>query len=362
MTNVLDEPIGQTPAPPVPPVDVDRYSKLLVKIEQHAHRHGWDGPVHVRIIVDDALFRPEALTAFRRQAPPDPRYTPIRHDGYTAFTLFSHRVLYQRWETWPEETREHLRKQCSPHDLKMSGPPPWVVLRHMVMQTAYGDDDSPLVQRMRAIIREPGVLGFAAAGEAHRNQGRDTLLRAVDGEIRLEDLPDSVEVRFVLSVDLTGRIQRVERERRHKPVTFGVDMADVQRQWHRLEVERGAGVRQIRRATRRGGLPDPGPQLAEAIELGVDLNEFDWSPTAEQNALMRGDFTTSLRIFCDSVLDRVPATPEAFDVRYPTLHTVLTTVCSDPREPDGCPHEDHQHFNPYEFRVVNGKWYRGGDW
>ncbi len=359
--DVLDEPIGPTPAPPIPAVDTARYSKLLLKIEQHAHRHGWDGPVHMRLSIDEALTDPAAVVGFRNLTPPDPRYTPIRHDGYTAISFFGHRVLYQRWETWPPEVREYLRSQCSSHDLGMSGPPPWVVLRHMVMNTAYGDADSPLVQRMRAIIREPGVIGFVVVSEAHKIEGREKLLDAATGEQRIEDMPGSVEVRRVLSLDLPGRFEMVERVRRHKPVAFGVDMADVLRQWYRLEVERGASPREIRRAMRRHGLPDPGPHLVEAIEQGVDLNEFDWSPTTVSNVLMRGDLSTSMRIFRDTVLDRLPRLEE-FDVRYPTLHALMTAECSDPREPDGCPTEDHDHHNPFEFRVVDGKWYRGGDW
>ncbi len=336
----------------VPDIDVARYSKLLLKIEAHAHRHGWDGPVHLRLIWDEDLVGPDVARGYRNIAPPEPRYRPVTHERYVSTTFFGHRVLYQQWSDLPPELVAELQE--TEPDARGEGPNPWIMLRRLVMNTAYGPDDDDKVRLMRAILRERGLLGFAVVGEAWRNEG-EACERAVRGEVYLGDLPTSVETRVVYSVDLAGRIQRVERVRRQKPSLLTVDPAQMR------NLSRPA-MREIKRAMRLDGQPDPTEQLAEAEAIGVDLNDFDWSATIDTNALMRGDFTTSMRIMRDMVLERLPQTAEEFAVRYPTLRTVLEARCSDPREPDGCPHDPHDHSDPREWRVVDGRWYRGGDW
>lgn len=320
----------------IPDIDVGRVSKLLLKVEAHAHRQGWDEPVHMRVIFDES--HTETARTLRRIAPPDPRYAPVRHDGYAATTFFGHRVLYQPWSELPAELRE------DDPDKDKTGPGPWTTLRHLVMGIADAEPDDERRELMLGILRLPGVLGFIVVGEGWRNESKtkDNLLRASRREVHLSDLPDSVEARALYCLDLAGRIQLVERLRGRKPELTCVD---VRRQVDAAFTDMDGDLRRAA-ATARWPVPPAPP---------------DGKPTLDDNALMRGDFTTSMRILRDAVLDRLPQTPEAYATRYPTLRACLEATCSEPDEPDSCPAEPHMH-RPSEFRIVDGRWRQGGDW
>lgn len=192
---------------PVPEIDVERYGKLLLKVEAHAHRFGWDGPVHVRVVYDENAANGAADRLYRQIAPPDPQYTAVRHYGYTSTTLFSHRILYRPWDAFPPELRDP--------DSRASGPQPWESLRRLVVNAAYADAEEAAT--LRQAFRQPGLLGFVTVGEAWQNTRREPCEEAIRGEVQLADVPDSQEVRVLYSVDLAGRIQRVIRVRGRKP-------------------------------------------------------------------------------------------------------------------------------------------------
>lgn len=321
------------PPPTIPAIDYDRYSKLLLKVEQLAHRHGWDGPVHLRVVLDEALAGPDVVNFFRRINVSHPRYASVRHDGYVAATLFNHRVLYRRWQDIPEDLAAELR-EADPHSV--IGPGPWATLRRLVMNTAYGGGDE-LAEQMREILRAPGLLGFVTVTEAWRNHG-EAVLRAARGEVHLGDVPGSIETRVLYSVDLTRRVQRVERVRGRKPEVVRSVARDL------IDEAFADLPRDMRRAVARWPLPKvPEPE-----------------PTIDADALLRGDFTTSMRILCDTVLDRLPQTPEDFAARYPTLLACVEARCSDPGDPDSCPDEPHAH-DPRDYLLIDGRWRRRSD-
>lgn len=136
---------------------------------------------------------------------------------------------------------------------------PWEALRTFAVNLAYAEHEN--VSTVREVLRSPGVFGFVAVMTSWRTDDREALNRAIAGEVNLGDAPGSVESRHLVSVTTDGRVRTVTRDRGRKPE--------------------------------------------------LHLNEDH----------LRGDFSTSLRILCDMVIDDVPA-PEEFDQRYPTLGEV----------------------------------------
>jgi hypothetical protein len=56
--------------------------------------------------------------------------------------------------------------------------------------------------------------------------------------------------------------------------------------------------------------------------------------------------------------ERATADPAGNRASRRAAQRKATPDCSDPRDPDGCPWEDHDHADPREFRVVDGEWRR----
>ena len=52
--------------------------------------------------------------------------------------------------------------------------------------------------------------------------------------------------------------------------------------------------------------------------------------------------------------------PHREGVKMVDMEPICEPECSDPRQEDGCPWEDHEH-DPSEFHVVDGEWRRRRD-
>ncbi len=254
--------ISETEPLAVPDIDLDKLGQLLLKVESHVHRSGWDQPVQVRVIYDHGADGGATDRVFRRITPPEYEVAPVRHGPYTATTLFGPRILYH-----------------------ISGAPVWQQLRTLVMAIAFPgplddgrviDGVSPVwdnvklikfIEMMHEMLRQPGMVGFCAVAEAWKNSAPpggyegSPLQQALHGKVNLGDVPTSVETRMVYCVDLADRVHHVGRDRGKKP-----------------------------------GL---------AVDVG-----------------MRGDLTTSMRILADVATGRTPPL-DKFDEHYPTLRKVM---------------------------------------
>ena len=191
----------------VPDIALDDFGTLLLKLESHAHRAGWDRPVHFRVVYDHDAAGGATDRQFRRITPPEHEHAPVRHGRYTATTVFGPRVLYS-----------------------LPNVPVWDQLRSLILGIAFRDPDpheddktTGYITMMRDLFRQPGIVGFATVGEAWHNTEREHLDRAVAGKVNLGDVPSSVEVRIVYAIDLADRAHHVQRIRGAKP-TLSVDV------------------------------------------------------------------------------------------------------------------------------------------
>ncbi len=173
-------------------VDLGLLGRLMLQVEQHVHRFGWDQPVQTRVVYDHTVD-PDADRFFRRICPPGDFCRQVRLGPYVASTLFGPRVLHA-----------------------LPGVPPWETLRTMAVNIAYGDGDDNVAQ-MRAALDWPGLVGFLTVGEAWHNTEQTDVHCAIRGEVNLGDVPGSVECRVVYGVDLADRAHRAQRVRGRKP-------------------------------------------------------------------------------------------------------------------------------------------------
>ena len=215
------------------PVDEDLLGWLLQRLEATLHRGDWDTPPRLYVLYDaaadggatDEVY--EGLMAASSRLGP-----PVRLGNYAAQMMMHEGVL------------------CA------GGAAPWEGLRTIAMNLAYELHAEP-IQRMRAHLTRPGVLGFAVVTmglEAHLKgeEARQFFL----GKVDLRDRA-SVETRRLIAFD-TNR--------------------------HHYSVDR--------------------PQWGSPVLLHPDVHG--------------GDIPTSLRILIDAVLGDTPPIEE-FSIRYPTL-------------------------------------------
>jgi hypothetical protein len=211
-------------------VNTELFGRLLCKIEALADLRGWDQPPTVYVIYERAAAQTAELYG-RIMAGNGP---PLTLGGYVA-------QPYLGPETFAQAYAEGLET--------------WNVLTNFTENVAFAHTDESAT--MVGILRQPGVLGFAFLGEAYRNEGRETLVRAVFGEFHLGELPTSRECRLVYGHDVTGQQYMVERLR------------------------------------------------GEPAELDLSGGR-------------RGDFSAALGLLCDVVNDTVPALKD-YRRKYPTL-------------------------------------------
>ncbi len=242
----LEELYAPLPVPAI--VDAD-LAALLLKVESHVHRYGWDEPVHVRVVYEHDAHEGQVDRAFRRITPPEPQHAPVRHGRYTATTMFGPRVLYS-----------------------IRGVPVYEQLRSIIMSFAYPPFDAPDYPKdladgtrmLQNMVRMPGVVAFCVVGEAWLNTDRENLAAAVNNKVMLADVPGSVETRIVYCVDLADRAHRVQRIRGQKPT---VDLAAPMRGDFTTSLRIAADA-----ATGRTPSPEKFteryPTLAEMLDLG----------------------------------------------------------------------------------------------
>jgi hypothetical protein len=252
------------------PVDVPLLMRVLKRIEADGQRRGWDrNPATPFIVYDHTNASTQRI--LHSVVGGTPRIWPSARVGtYTGQYLIPAGML------------------DAPDDAG-----PWESLRRFAMNLAYTARDDGTgcyrqVNVMRSVLRLPGIAGVGLMSEAWMRELTAEQAEAECGRfVRYADQPDSVEVRNIYFADLHDRIHLVRRSRGDKPFT----------------VETGDG----------------------GLRTMIRPNAEQAGQTAEPDAPVTGDITTSLRIICDTITGRTPEpTPEAFAARYPTLEQVIT--------------------------------------
>lgn len=177
-------------------IDEVRVVRLLQSHEARVNRFGWDQVPHLCLLYDtEERETDRRLRAYR---PSDLRWTATtRVAGYAA------KAIMTEW-SWAT---------------------PDVMLKALAVSLAYRRRRAPVQERiMQLLVRLPGVLGFGLVyeGWAMPGMGAGPRQDVIDhlhrgGSVR--DMPDSVEIRKVLAVDLDGNTHSVHRVRGGRPVT-----------------------------------------------------------------------------------------------------------------------------------------------
>lgn len=194
-----------TDAPPAtfnPSIDTEQAGRLLRRIEAHHAGTGWHidgGHLWVYVIYDhhDVTLNHHISRIMSRMG------APVRNSRYTAQPVLAPR---------------HFQQSRHPTDRGgLSG------LRRFVMNMAYADpaaldDSAEHLVLFRQLLREPGIVGFAACYEASgykagtpNLQGLMQLAQTTGAS--LEALPGALDVRIAVLVDVHDRAHIVRRWR-----------------------------------------------------------------------------------------------------------------------------------------------------
>ncbi len=179
---------------PIPDVDVDKFHRLMLRLEADAHRLGWEHLPQLRVVYDDTAADGETDRTFRRHL--GQRIgNATRVDGYAAQLLVRAEIL------------------------DMMPGTPWEKLGKIAFNMAFADPGTEAVDAGRALLTQPGVLGFMYVTLRWKLEGatREEYEAFAAGKIEIADHPKGREVRVVHAVDATGRLHFAERVRGRKP-------------------------------------------------------------------------------------------------------------------------------------------------
>lgn len=182
---------------PIPDVDLDRFRKLMLRVEADTHRQGWEHLPQLRVVYDDTADDGQTDRNFRRVL--GQRIgNATRVDGYAAQLLLRPQVL----DAVPGTSWEKLGK--------------------IAFNMAYADPGPEAVDASRALLTQPGVVGFMYVATRWKLEGatREEFEAFATGEIEIADHPKGREARAVHAVDASGRIHFAERVRGRKPEVF----------------------------------------------------------------------------------------------------------------------------------------------
>jgi hypothetical protein len=185
-----------------PPLDQHALGYLLKSINDRSERDGWsdDGSgfmVYVLYEVHDVVTANRLEDVMRCMG------SPVRADRYAAQPLLAPRMF--------DAERGLATGLESPSDQ----------LYNFAMNMGFADAD--IVRQhtgrdglngVRAILRQPGVLGFAACAEAWGMKALTPVVKAlIDSGVPMNDIKGCQETRLVLAADIAGRLHRVVRWR-----------------------------------------------------------------------------------------------------------------------------------------------------
>lgn len=239
-----------TDVPPTvfrPSIDVGPAVGLLRRVEAHREAAGWSdgeggggGNLWVYVVYDhhDVTVNHHISRIMSNIG------APVRNSRYTAQPLLNPKLFYQNRQ--PEDRRglDGLRRFA----LNMA------YLPAAAMDDAEGLDGAHM-ETFRALLREPGVVGFAACYETSGFSGVPVHARAaMNAGVPLEQVRGAVDIRVAVLVDVNDRGHLVKR--------------------------------------------------------------FRGEPAEVSTRQVRGNSTTSLRILMDVAMNRVPDTG-GFHARYP---------------------------------------------
>jgi len=176
-------------------IDAAMLDRLLLLTEARLHRRGWDQPAQVLVL----------------------------YDCYDRATEYAYREILASRRGGPTRCGPYAAQSAVPAEV-LSGS-----ASHALFRFALNLDhrlDDPGVSAIVDMMRQPGFLGMALASEAWFWAGTKEERKAV-GNVRLADVPGSLECRNVWAVDIDGEVHFVQRVRGQKPQLLAFEQANI---------------------------------------------------------------------------------------------------------------------------------------
>jgi len=180
-------------------IELSHAVRLLRRVEAHHDQQGWHphANMHVYVVYDhhDVVTGGAIERTMQRMGP------PVRNSRYSAQPMLPSRLFAA------VEAEQGLY--------------PPAALYRFAFNTAYADSTlieatepvtAESLEAFRELVRMPGVLGYIACSEAHMLVG-DRATEAHRRRVRFAQMPDAVELRTAMMVDVEDRVHSVARPR-----------------------------------------------------------------------------------------------------------------------------------------------------
>jgi hypothetical protein len=183
-----------------PGIEIAHAGRLLRRVEAHHGLQGWHSHANMHLYV--VYDHHDVVTGYAIERTMRTMGKPIRNSRYSAQPMLSARMFAAAARNNALDTVQALYR--------------------FALNIAYADtglvrkqgsaDEAEGLEAFRHLIRMPGILGYIACSEAHQLLGA----QADDAHrrgIRFADIPESVEVRTAIMVDVENRVHEVHRRR-----------------------------------------------------------------------------------------------------------------------------------------------------
>jgi hypothetical protein len=183
-----------------PTIEVGHAGRLLRRVEAHHDQQGWHSHANMHLYV--VYDHHDVVTGYAIERVMRTMGQPVRNSRYSAQPMLSTRMFAAAHR---DNNLDTVQALC-----------------RFALNIAYADTDlvrkqgseyeAEGLEAFRHLIRMPGILGYIVCSEAHQLLGpqADDAHRR---KIRFANIPESVEIRTAIMVDVENRVHDAHRRR-----------------------------------------------------------------------------------------------------------------------------------------------------